>query len=261
MNLFGHADVAIDLGRGASHVFARGRGIVFSGRTEGLLPATGGDADSATLTRKISECLAKAGLRRGMFRPEIRAVLIARHGIADVEKRALEDAARAAGAGKCFLVEEPVAAAIGAGLPVSEARGAMVVVICRDVVQVAVISLCGIVAERDVWASVATSASRGAAKKCEQPSEVPREAIAGAMNGVLADCAAKGRRNIVSDIMKCGAVIAGEGGDDEGLARWLSEKTGLPVKAASSPATVAVEGAGAALKELDVFARAASRLR
>jgi len=112
-----------------------------------------------------------------------------------------------------------------------------------------------------VWASVATSASRGAAKKCEQPSEVPREAIAGAMNGVLADCAAKGRRNIVSDIMKCGAVIAGEGGDDEGLARWLSEKTGLPVKVASSPATAAVEGAGAALKELDVFARAASRLR
>ena len=66
-------------------------------------------------------------------------------GITEVEKRAVEDAAHAAGAGEVFLIEEPMAAAIGVGLPVSEPAGSMIVDIGGGTCEVAIISLAGIV--------------------------------------------------------------------------------------------------------------------
>jgi rod shape-determining protein MreB len=66
-------------------------------------------------------------------------------GITEVEKRAVEDAAHAAGAGDVFLIEEPMAAAIGVGLPVSEPSGSMIVDIGGGTCEVAIISLAGIV--------------------------------------------------------------------------------------------------------------------
>ena len=71
-------------------------------------------------------------------------------GITGVEKRAIEDAAHAAGAGEVFLVEEPMAAAIGVGLPVSEPAGSMIVDIGGGTCEVAIISLAGIVHARSV---------------------------------------------------------------------------------------------------------------
>ncbi len=71
-------------------------------------------------------------------------------GITEVEKRAIEDAGRAAGAGEVFLVEEPMAAAIGVKLPVSEPAGSMIVDIGGGTCEVAIISLAGIVHSRSV---------------------------------------------------------------------------------------------------------------
>ncbi|MGN0854658.1 MAG: rod shape-determining protein [Kiritimatiellia bacterium] len=77
------------------------------------------------------------------FKP--RLVVAVPSGITEVEKRAVEDAAHAAGAGKVFLIEEPMAAAIGVGLPVAEPAGSMIVDIGGGTCEVAIISLAGIV--------------------------------------------------------------------------------------------------------------------
>ena len=74
-----------------------------------------------------------------------RMVIAVPSGITEVEKRAVEDAAQQAGAGKVFLIEEPMAAAIGVGLPVSEPAGSMIVDIGGGTCEVAIISLAGIV--------------------------------------------------------------------------------------------------------------------
>ena len=74
-----------------------------------------------------------------------RMVIAVPSGITEVEKRAVEDAAQNAGAGRVFLIEEPMAAAIGVGLPVSEPAGSMIVDIGGGTCEVAIISLAGIV--------------------------------------------------------------------------------------------------------------------
>ena len=79
-----------------------------------------------------------------------RVVIAVPSGITEVEKRAVEDAAHAAGVGEVYLVEEPMAAAIGVGLPVSEPAGSMIVDIGGGTCEVAIISLAGIVHSRSV---------------------------------------------------------------------------------------------------------------
>ena len=121
--------------------------------------------------------------------------------------------------------------------------------------QIAVISLAGIVAARDLRGSVTTSTAKGAYPKIERVDQVSKEMVAGAMKDVLAECAAKGLRNIVSDILDRGAVMTGGDGVGEELAKWLADKVGFPVHVAQNPATAAVEGAGVVLNELDYLCR------
>ena len=82
--------------------------------------------------------------------PRPRVVVGIPSGVTEVEKRAVHDAAISAGAREAYLIEEPMAAAIGAGLPVSEARGSMIVDIGGGTTEVAVISLGGIVVARSI---------------------------------------------------------------------------------------------------------------
>ena len=93
----------------------------------------------------------KSGNRPRWNRP--RVVVAVPSGITEVSKRAIEDAAHNAGAGEVFLVEEPMAAAIGVGLPVSEPAGSMIVDIGGGTCEVAIISLAGIVHSRSVSAA------------------------------------------------------------------------------------------------------------
>lgn len=251
MNLSGKTDVAIDIGPETSHVFIRGRGIVFSGRTEELRAESG----ATSLSGLISTCLARSGIRHGFFRPAIRAVLTCRPCAGAAEKDGATAEARSAGAKDVLLIELPMACAIGAGLPVSEPRGSMIIDIRGGGCNVAVISLAGIVASRSLCCNVTTSASKDPDPMFVRGDPIQREMIAAAIKDMLAECAAKGLKNLVSDVLDRGAVITGGEGVDDDLAKWLAEKAGFPVRVAANPATAAVEGAGVVLNELDFLCR------
>jgi rod shape-determining protein MreB len=167
------SDVGIDLGTANTLVYVRGRGIVLSepsivalhshdrsilavghaakamlGRTPGSIdvvrPLKNGviadfDAAHTMLRHILGKIQGKNPLRRA------RLVLGVPHGITPVEKRAVREAAMHAGAHAVYLVEEPMAAAIGAGLPIHEPGGHVVVDIGGGTTEVAVISLSGIV--------------------------------------------------------------------------------------------------------------------
>ena len=169
-------DVGIDLGTANSLAYVKDRGIVLRepsvvaiqagskrvlavgeeakrmlGRTPGNIVAirpmkSGVIADFDITEAMIKYFINKVCPRRLLpkyFKP--RLVIAVPSGITEVEKRAVEEAAHIAGAGKVFLIEEPMAAAIGVGLPVSEPAGSMIVDIGGGTCEVAIISLAGIV--------------------------------------------------------------------------------------------------------------------
>ena len=174
-------DIGIDLGTANSLVHVKDRGIVLRepsvvaieegskrvlavgdeakrmlGRTPGnimaIRPMKSGviadfDITEAMLRYFINKVCPKRFWSK-YFKP--RVVIAVPGGITEVEKRAVEDAAHAAGVGEVFLVEEPMAAAIGVGLPVSEPAGSMIVDIGGGTCEVAIISLAGIVHSRSV---------------------------------------------------------------------------------------------------------------
>src|SRR4051812_37763505 len=174
---FGGRDLAVDLGTANTLVFIRGRGIVlfepsvvaFSedtgkvhavgeearrmiGRTPASIRATrplrhGVIADFEITEQMLRHFITKAAGGRFTF---ARVVLCVPSGITDVERRAVDEATRAAGARRVFLIEEPMAAAIGANLPVADAVASMVIDIGGGTTEVAVIALGGMV----VWESI-----------------------------------------------------------------------------------------------------------
>lgn len=169
-------DMGIDLGTANTLVYVKGKGIVIQepsvvavhsetreiiavgeeaklmvGRTPGSIVATRPLRDGVIADFDITESMlkyfmAKAHRRAGLFRP--RVVIGIPSGVTEVERRAVLDAALQAGAREAYLIEEPMAAAIGAGLDVQEPRGSMVVDVGGGTCEVAVISLGGIVASR-----------------------------------------------------------------------------------------------------------------
>jgi rod shape-determining protein MreB len=174
------ADMAIDLGTANTLVYVRGRGIVLAepsvvaiadvrgkkqvlavgeeakqmlGRTPGNIQAIrpmrdGVIADFEVAEEMIKHFIRKVHNRRGFASPII--VVCVPSGSTAVERRAIQESAESAGARRVFLIEEPMAAAIGAGLPVTEPSGSMIVDIGGGTTEVAVISLGGIVYSRSV---------------------------------------------------------------------------------------------------------------
>ncbi len=171
-------DMGIDLGTANTLVYVRGKGIVLQepsvvaisvdtkqplavgndakkmiGRTPGNIVAIrplrdGVIADFDITQAMLRHFIGKAGRGFALFRP--RVVVGVPSGVTEVEKRAVIDAAMQAGAREAYLIEEPMAAAIGAGLPVSEPTGSMVVDIGGGTTEVAIISLGGIVTHRSI---------------------------------------------------------------------------------------------------------------
>ncbi len=165
--------MAVDLGTANTLVYVRGRGIVLNepsvvavnqdtggilavgieakkmiGRTPGNIVAIrplkdGVIADFDTTERMLRYFIQKVHKRSYLAKPRI--VVCVPSGITGVEQRAVKDAGYAAGARKVYIIEEPMAAAIGAGLPIHEPTGNMVVDIGGGTTEVAVISLGGIV--------------------------------------------------------------------------------------------------------------------
>ena len=171
-------DMAVDLVTANTLVYVRGRGVVLNepsvvainqttrsvlavgleaknmiGRTPGNIVAQrplkdGVIADFDSTERMLRYFIQKVHTRRHLAKPRI--VICVPSGITGVEQRAVKDAAYAAGARKVYIIEEPMAAAIGAGLPVHEPVGNMVVDIGGGTTEVAVISLGGIVTAKSV---------------------------------------------------------------------------------------------------------------
>jgi len=171
-------DLAIDLGTANTLIYVRGRGIVLSepsvvaikkgtnqvlkvgkeakemvGRTPASIVAIrplqdGVIADFDVTEQMIRQFIVKIHNRKALVRP--RVVIGIPSGITQVEKRAIRDSAEQAGAREVYLIEEPMAAAIGAGLPIQEPSGNMVVDIGGGTTEVAVISLAGIVYSQSI---------------------------------------------------------------------------------------------------------------
>ena len=174
-------DIAIDLGTANTLVYVRGKGIVISepsvvavqkdergirrvlavgkeakemlGRTPGSIEAVRPLKDGVIADFEVTEAMLryfmrKAHNRKTLVRP--RTMICVPFGITEVEKRAVRESAESAGAREVYLIEEPMAAAIGAGLPITEPTGNMIVDIGGGTTEVAVISLAGIVFSKSI---------------------------------------------------------------------------------------------------------------
>src|SRR6185312_12365504 len=174
-------DLAIDLGTANTLTFVRGKGIVSNepsvvavqrsgngtkkvlavgkeakemlGRTPGNIVAVRPMKDGVIADFEVTEAMLRYFItrvhnRRTLVKPRI--IIGVPSGITEVEKRAVRDSALAAGAREVYLIEEPMAAAIGAGLPVTEPSGNMIVDIGGGTTEVAVISLAGIVVAKSI---------------------------------------------------------------------------------------------------------------
>ncbi|MBF0310738.1 MAG: rod shape-determining protein [Magnetococcales bacterium] len=175
------SDMAIDLGTANTLVYVRGRGVVLSepsvvaihessrgvrkvlavgneakrmlGRTPGNIVAIrpmrdGVIADFTITEAMLKHFIRKVHKRRLFYSPRI--IVCVPYGATPVERRAIRESADSAGAREVFLIEEPMAAAIGAGLPVTDASGSMVVDVGGGTTEVAIISLGGIVYSRSI---------------------------------------------------------------------------------------------------------------
>ena len=171
-------DVGIDLGTANTLIYVRGRGIVLNepsvvaigtddrgvvavgteakkmlGKTPDEIMAIRPMKDGVIADYEITEAMLRLFIqmvlkRRMLFRPRI--VVCVPSGITEVEKRAVRDSAEHAGARDVYLVPEPIAAAVGVGLPVDEASGNMVIDIGGGTTEIAVIALSGIVADSSI---------------------------------------------------------------------------------------------------------------
>lgn len=174
-------DLAIDLGTATTLIYVRGQGVVASepsvvavatdrsgvrkilavgreakemlGRTPSYIEAIRPMKDGVIAEFEVTEAMLryfinKVHRHKAWVRPRI--VVSVPHGITDVERRAVRESAESAGAREVWLIEEPMAAAIGAGLPITEPCGSMIVDIGGGTTEVAVISLSGIVNSRSI---------------------------------------------------------------------------------------------------------------
>jgi len=171
-------DMGIDLGTATTLVFVKGEGVVLCepsvvaiergtshvlavgeeakrmlGRTPGNIIAIRPMKDGVISDFEITEAMLryfikKVHHRKVLVRPRI--VIAIPSGITEVEKRAVKDSAERAGAREVFLIEEPIAAAIGVGLPIQEPVGNMIIDIGGGTTEIAVISLCGTVFSRSI---------------------------------------------------------------------------------------------------------------
>ena len=144
MSLFSK-DVGIDLGTANTLVYMKGKGIIM--REPSVVAV---DTKSDEVRCVGAEAKAVIGRTPGSIVAVPRVVICIPSGVTEVERRAVREATLKAGARQVSVIEEPMAAAIGAGLPISEPTGSMIVDIGGGTAEIAVISLGGIVASRSV---------------------------------------------------------------------------------------------------------------
>ena len=310
----GGRDLAIDLGTANTLVYVRGRGIVVSEPSvvamdtySGEVHAVGSDA-KRMIGRTPASISAIRPLRHGViadfevteqmlryFMRKVhqsrfahpRLVMCAPSGVTDVEKRAVIEASLSAGARRVHLIEEPIAAAIGAGLEIDEPVGNMVVDVGGGTTEVAVISLGGIVVAESIRTggyelddAIASYIKRehglaigqqtaediklSVGSACPVPGlgEVEvRGALAAPLDEVIdaiRNTLERTPPELASDISERGILLAGGGVLLQGFDQRVREETGMPANLADSPLTCVVVGSGRSLEEFEAISRSGS---
>ena len=301
--LFGGHDMGSDLGTANTLVHVKGRGIVLRepsvvairndsgdvlavgeeakqmiGRTPGNIVAIRPMKDGVIADFDVTQAMLKYFIRKAMrsksfVRP--RVVVGVPSGVTEVEKRAVIDAAQQAGAREAYLIEEPMAAAIGAGLPVEEATGSMVVDIGGGTTEIAIISLGGIVTScsiriggdemdsaivtpdtdrtmdirgRDLVSGLPKTLTIHA-KEIREALNEPIYKIIDAVKGTLE----KTPPELASDVMDHGIMMTGGGALLMNLDKLLSHETGMPVLVSEDALSCVGEGTGRTLENIGLL--------
>src|SRR5450755_2552449 len=300
-------DMAIDLGTANTLVYVGGRGIVVSepsvvasdsltgqvhavgveaermiGRTPATISATRPLRHGVIADFEVTEEMLRYFIRKVLDRRRAhpRLIVCAPSGVTEVEKRAVEEASLAAGARQVHLIEEPIAAAIGAGVQIEEPVGRLVVDVGGGTSEMAVISFGGIVLSRSVRGggyemdeaiklTIGSAISLGRARTTEVrgrhlvtglptqvqlSSEEVRAAIMSPLQEILrafGDCLEETPPELSGDIARDGILLAGGGTLLEGFPELVAAETGMPVLRADSPLTCVALGSGLALDHFD----------
>ena len=311
-------DVGIDLGTANTLVYMKGKGIIMRepsvvavdtktdevrcvggeakaviGRTPGSIvavrPLKDGVIADFDITANMLENFLKKACGNSMFsRP--RVVICIPSGVTEVERRAVREATLKAGARQVSVIEEPMAAAIGAGLPISEPTGSMIVDIGGGTAEIAVISLGGIVASRSVrmagdmfdQAIIAFTAEQikieigsaypmdpemtmeikgrnlvdGLPKNIVVHSEDVREALLECLvkiTSAIKETLERTPPELSADIIDHGITLTGGGALLRGLDQLIQSETGIDVHVAEDPLDCVAKGAGAVLDHVDVL--------
>src|SRR5215203_6209964 len=279
----------IALNRQTGEVLATGREAwQMIGRTPGYIVAVrplrgGAITDFAITERMIRLLLQRVGVSR-FTRPKV--VICVPSAITEVERRAVTDAARRAGAADANLIEQPMAAAIGADLPIDEPVGNMVIDIGGGTSETAVISLGGIVALEAVRVGSFDIGERtaeeikvaiGSADRSEDenqaevrgrdlmtglpktvlltPEEI-RFAIEDVVSSIISSvirCLAKAPPELSQDFLVRGMYLVGGGGMLRGLAQRIERETRVPVKLSNVPLEAVVLGAGHVIEHYEAL--------
>ena len=303
-------DMGIDLGTANTLVYIKGQGIVLRepsvvairddskdvlavgeeakrmiGRTPGNIKAIrpmkdGVIADFDITQSMLTYFIQKSAAKKGVV--SARIAICVPYGVTEVEKKAIEEAAQQAGAKEVFLIEEPMAAAIGAGLRVEEPEGNMVVDIGGGTSEIAVISLGGIdtaesiriggnkldeaivnyvkkeynllIGERtaeDVKINIG-SAYKDGEEVTSQISGALKDPINTIVNGIKITLE-KTKPELAADLMENGIMLTGGGALLKGLDLLVKEETGMPVFIAEYPLDCVAIGTGKSVEDQEIF--------
>jgi rod shape-determining protein MreB and related proteins len=282
--------IGIDLGTSTLRIYVKGEGIVLSEPS-----ASASDRDS---TRTLHRLIGKAQGRPRLFRPEV--IMSVPSAVTSTQRRAFTEAAITAGARQVWLIDEPLAAAMGAGLPIGELRASAICEIGAGTTEVAVISLSGMVVARSIpvggrrfdkaiaehvlrhlnleltdRAAEEIKIAVGSAVLMDKPLvhevggvQVTSNDVVDAIHEPLREIAhginavlAETPPDLAADIGERGLVLSGGAAQLRGLAAFISTQTGIPAVVASEPQTSVVRGTGMALDNFEVLRRNQSYLR
>ena len=318
MGFLENSDVGIDLGTASVLVYVRGKGIVLRepsvvavekitgnilavgeearrmiGRTPGniiaMRPLRDGVISNYDITeRLLNHFLRKVVGRRIFFKP--RVVVCVPSGVTEVEKRSVIDATEEAGARHTYLIEEPIAAAIGAGIDISAPRGSMILDIGGGTSDVAILSLGGAVLSDESLCAQAAAGDRTAEEiKIRIGSAYPRkeqifidvkgrnlvsglpqtlvvgsyemiDALEEPLQMILESVKGLFERTppeLASDITENGICLTGGGALLYGMDKFIAEQTKVPCYVAEDPISCVAIGTGKVLENIDAFSSGA----
>ncbi|GKT31513.1 Cell shape-determining protein MreB [Aduncisulcus paluster] len=224
-------------------------------------------ADFEMTERMIRYFIEKAHGRKSFLRPRI--IICIPHGITQVERKAVRESALSAGAREVYLVEEPMAAAIGAGIPVSSPNGYVVVDIGGGTTEIGVTSLGGLVLKRtaeniklDIGTAIKQTKDTTIKVKGRDSSgllttiELTSEGVRTALHEPLKEISLAVRQvleemppDLAGDVVDNGVVLTGGGALIRGLDKYLANDIKLPVRVAEDPLLAVAYGTSKTLDE------------